>query len=83
MRQNIRNDKTHKAILMLIRSHVVQPLGKEALRIVVGTCRAGKYLRISHPAKTFIALRTVRRDIDKIALLAPDDVGEQLVQHRV
>ena len=58
-------------------------LGYELVDVCLDKESAGKYLRISHPAKAFIALRTVRRDIDKIALLAPDDVAEQLIQHRI
>ena len=81
MRPHIRDDGAYIAIGMLIGGQVAQPLGKELLRVKIHAGGAGKDLRIAHPAQALVALGTIGGNVHKIALLAPDDVGEQLVQH--
>ena len=40
-------------------------------------------LRVAHPAKALVALRTIGGQIQEVRALGPDDVFEQAVGHRI
>ena len=64
---------------LLFLRHIVEIFRIESIAIPEITCRRRKYLRITRPAHPLIALRTVRRHIQKIPLLPPFHIGNQPV----
>src|SRR5690606_20379784 len=57
------------------------PVERTAREVVVG--RVGEDLRISRPTESLVALRTIRGHFEKVALLAPEGVGVELIEERV
>ena len=81
--QWIRNHPRDTAAGILIGRHIGQPLREEAGDVHVERGSPREHLGISRPAETLVALRAVRRHVEKIAALTPDDVPLQLVEQRV
>src|SRR5208283_5488075 len=81
MRQHIGNDIRDRAVILLIQSKILQPLGIERGRIVIEGSGAGKDLGVSRPTQALIALRAIRGHVEEISFLPPDDVVMKLVQH--
>ena len=61
----------------------MQPLGKELLHIVVVAGRLDKNLRVAGPAEAFVPLGAVGGNVEEIALLTPENIGDQLIEHRI
>ena len=59
--------------------HVHAPLAEEGRRVEVQTGGFCEDLRVAGPAQPLVALRTVRWNVEEIALLAPDDAGVKTV----
>ena len=68
---------------MLGCTHIRQPFAEELPHIILIGGGAAEDLGVSGPAVTLVTLGTVCRNIQIIALLAPDDIAEQLIQHRI
>lgn len=66
-------------VRILVCGKIRKPFAVKCFRIEIVAGGTDKYLRIACPAETFIALRAVGRDIDKVAFLSPDDIVEQLI----
>ena len=67
------------SVRALVSGKISEPFVVKGFRIEIVAGGADKYLCVACPAETFIALRAVGRDIDKVALLSPDDIVEQLI----
>ena len=67
--------------VLRIGVEIDEPLGEERCDVEVVRGGGDEELRIAGPAEALIALRAVGGDFEVVALLAPDDVVEQLV-HR-
>ena len=50
--------------------------------VVVGS-GAAEHLCIARPTHSFVALGAVGGDVEEVALLTPDDVLEEAVQHGI
>ena len=61
----------------------MQPLVEELVDIVVVSGGTAENLCVTRPAKTFVSLRAVGRDIEEVAALTPDDVFVKAVDHRI
>src|SRR5262245_33544237 len=68
------------AARQLVERQIPQPLGEEAGDIHVKRRRGCESLRVPGPAETLVALRTIRRNVEEVSLLPPDDVVKQSVQ---
>ena len=78
-----RHDVRHIALPhLLLRVHVKKELVVEGIGIRIEAGRRNKDLRIRRPAHALIALRAVGRHIDEIALLPPENIGDQLIDLR-
>ena len=72
-------DARVRAVVVLRVAHVAHPLQEEAVDVgVVGGCLR-EHLRVGRPAQALVALRTVRRYGKVVGVLAPFDVGDELV----
>ena len=69
----------YMTVRILVCGKIRKPFAVKCFRIEIVAGGTDKYLRIACPAETFIALRAVGRDIDKVAFLSPDDIVEQLI----
>ena len=66
-------------VRILVSGKVCELFTVKGFRIEIVAGGTDEDLRISGPAETFIALRAVGRNIDKVAFLSPDDVVEQFI----
>ncbi len=67
----------------MIGRDIAHPFGEETRDIHVEGGRAREDLGVSGPAQPLVALRTISRDIQEIALLPPQDIVLQLVDKRL
>ena len=82
-RKVVRDHHTDSAVFPLLRRHIMEPLGKESFHIKIVAGGLHEHLGISGPAQPLIPLRAVRRHIQEISLLSPENVGDQLVDHGI
>ena len=68
---------------MLGSTDVRQPFPEELPDIVLQGRGAAEDLAVAGPAVALVPLRAVCGDIQVIAFLAPDDIAEELVEHRI
>ncbi len=67
-----------------LRFHqLAKPLRVERTDVGVVGRRGDVGLCVAGPAHSFIALRTIGRQVEEVGPLRPDDVAEQLIDHRV
>ena len=81
--ENIGNHPGNRAIRLLVRSDVGQPLREESGDVRVERRGGREHLRVAGPAESLVALRTVGGDIQEVAALSPHDVVLELVDERV
>ena len=79
----IGNDPRHGAIGMLVGGNVRQPLREKPGDVHVERRRPREHLRVPGPAKSLVTLRTVGRNVEKVAALSPDDVLLQTIYQRI
>jgi len=72
----------NRAVAALLGCHIPQPFAEKAFDIKIKGSRADKYLRVAGPAQPFVALRAIGRNIEKIVLLAPDNILIQPIEQR-
>jgi len=60
-----------------------QPLAVKGRHVGVVSRRCDINLRVSRPAESLIALRAIRRQIEEIGALRPDDILKQPVHHGI
>src|SRR5262245_20156715 len=70
------------SVLILIGSDILEPLREEACHVHVERGGPREDLSIARPAEPLVTLRAVSRNIEKVALLPPDDVVLQLIDQR-
>ena len=80
---DIGNHVRHAAARILIGRDVPQPFREEPRDVHVERGRPREDLRVAGPPEPLVALRTVGRHVDEVALLAPADVVLQLVHKRL
>src|SRR5579862_1135430 len=80
MREYIRNDVWNRAVILLIESQILQPLGIKSSGVEVERCCGSKNLRVARPSQTLVALRTIGRNIQEIAFLSPDNIVLELIE---
>ena len=75
----IRDNICYTILIRLIGSQIPQPFAEKQHRVHIEARCADKHLRIARPSVAFVALRAVRRNIHKIALLSPQYIVLKLV----
>ena len=83
VRQNIGDHAADAAVRELVRGHVMEPFAEEAFHIIEVGSRADEDLRVAGPAQALVPLGAVRGNVQEVAPLAPDDVGEELIQRLI
>ena len=73
------DNMVYVTVRILVSGKVCEPFTVKGFRIEIVAGGTDEDLRISGPTETFIALRAVGRNIDKVAFLSPDDVVEQFI----
>ena len=68
---------------MLCGADIRKPFPEKEPDIILERGGAAEDLAVPGPAVPLIPLRAVRRDVEIIALLAPDDIAEKLIQHGI
>ncbi len=81
--QQIGDHFTHFAALALVGGQIPQPFAEETLHIVEIRCGADEDLGVACPAQALIPLWAVGGHVQEIPALAPDDVGKELIEHRI
>lgn len=70
-------------VVGLLHPHVIQILPVEGIAVRQIARRGDKDLGIRRPAHPLIPLGTVRGHIDKVALLSPGNIGQQMIEHGI
>ena len=77
--ETVRHNSGDRAVRPLLQRHVIQPFVKKSLDIVVNGSRATEHLCVSGPAKALVTLRAIRRNIQIVAPLPPENIVIELV----
>ncbi|MNC30657.1 hypothetical protein D3C75_789460 [compost metagenome] len=81
--QDIRNHERNTAMVQLVGRQIFEPFGEKRRHIHQIRRSPDEHLRIPGPAQPLIPLRAIRRHIDKVAFLAPQDIVLELVDQRI
>ncbi len=73
----------HAAVGALVGREVAEPLGEEAVNLVVEGRRRRERLGVAGPAEPLVARRRVGRHVEEVAALSPGDVLLQAVEQRI
>src|SRR5574344_3868 len=77
--KGIRNDIRYPTVTHLIGRDILKPFAEEVFYPSIECSCAEEYMCITHPAESFIPLRTVGRDIHIIAMHTPTYIALQLI----
>ncbi|MNN70410.1 hypothetical protein D3C81_1862580 [compost metagenome] len=81
--QDIRNHERNTAMVLLVGRQIFEPFGEKRRHIHQIRRGADEHLRIAGPAQPLIPLRAIRRYIDKVTFLAPQNIVLELVDQRI
>ena len=81
--QHIGNHFADLAALALVSGQIPQPFAEETLHIVEIGRGTHEDLGIARPTQTLIPLGAVGGHVQEVPALAPDDVGKELIEHRI
>ena len=79
--QAVWNDYRHAAVgaEALLCGTVRKPFAEELFNIEIVCTGAAEHLCVARPAETLVALRTVRRDVEIVASLTPENIVIKLI----